>query len=57
VSLTETLKVPAGNMSNVMKTFETSAVETGAREYKYYAKGIGLLKDEDMALVRHGYAK
>lgn len=57
VSLTETLKTPAGTFKNVLKTFETSAVETNAKDHKYYAKGIGLLKDGDMLLVKHGYAK
>ncbi len=57
VSMTATLKVPAGTMKNVLKTFETSAVETNAKEYKYYAKGIGLLKDEDFELVSYGKTK
>jgi len=56
VSLTETLKVPAGTMTNVLKTLETSSIESG-KEYKYYAKGIGLIKDADMLLVSHGYVK
>lgn len=57
MSLTETLKLPVGDTKNVMKTFETSAVEPGAKEYKYYARGIGLVKDEDMLLTRHGFVK
>ena len=56
LSLTETLKVPAGDVSNVVKTVETSAVESG-KGFKFYARGIGLLKDGDMQLVEHGYAK
>ena len=57
MSLTETLEVPAGTFKNVLKTFETSAVEPGAKDYKYYESGIGLLKDGDMLLVKHGYVK
>ena len=57
LSLTETLKVPAGAMKNVLKTLETTPIEPGAKENKYYARGIGLLKDGDMLLVEHGYAK
>jgi len=57
VSVTEKLKVPAGTFSNVLKTVETSAVDPDAKEYKYYAKGIGLIKDEEMVPVDHGYVK
>jgi len=57
VSLTETVKTPAGLMKNVVKTMETTPLEPGTKEYKYYVKGVGLIKDGDMLLVKHGYIK
>ncbi len=40
---------PAGTFKNVMKTFESSTVETDLREYKYYAPGVGMIRaDEDL---------
>jgi hypothetical protein len=57
LSITETMKVPAGTMKNVLKTVETSPIEPGTKEDKYYAKGIGQIKDEDLVLVKHGYIK
>lgn len=57
VSVTETMKVPAGTMKDVVKTLETSPLEPDVKEYKYYAKGVGLIKDEDMVLVKQGYIK
>ncbi len=57
IGLTETLKVPAGQMKNVLKTLETTPLEPKARDNKYYVKGIGLIKDGDMMLVKHGYVR
>ena len=57
VSLTDTLRVPAGTFKEVLKSEETTPLEPGVKEYKYYAAGIGLLKDGDMELVRHGLVK
>lgn len=53
VSLTDTLRVPAGSFEHVLKVEATTPLEPGAREYKYYAAGIGLLRDGSLALVRH----
>jgi len=57
VSVSDTRKVPAGNFDHVVKTEETTPLEPGVKEYKYYAPGIGLIKDGDMELVRYGTAK
>jgi hypothetical protein len=49
VSLNESVTVPAGSFSNVVKTLETTAVEPGVRENKFYAPGVGLvLTHEDL---------
>ena len=55
VSISDTLTVPAGKFDKVLKVEETTPLEPGEREYKYYAAGIGLLKDEDFVLLKHGY--
>jgi len=57
VSLDETCKTPAGTFSGCMKVKETSAIEFFAKEYKYHAPGIGLVRDEDLLLVKHGFIK
>lgn len=55
VSLNETCKTPAGTFSNCMKVKEGSAIDITAREYKYYAPSIGLVRDEDLRLTRYGF--
>lgn len=41
---------PAGTFHNVIKTFESSSVEAGLREFKYYAPGFGMIRaDEELA--------
>ena len=54
VSLTETCKTPAGTFQRCLKVKETSALNRES-EYKYYAPGIGLVRDEDMRLVKYGF--
>lgn len=54
VSNTGTLGVPAGTFTNVLRIEETTPLERGAREYKSYAPGVGLLQDESLRLVQHG---
>jgi hypothetical protein len=55
VSLTETFKTPAGEFSNCLKVLETSGMDANDRGSKTYAKGIGMIQDEDMTLRWHGY--
>lgn len=40
-SLSESVTVPLGSFSNVLKTLETSPLEPGTLEAKLYAKGVG----------------
>jgi hypothetical protein len=54
VSVNATMDTPAGKFTGVLKTEETTPLEPGAREAKYYAPGVGLLKDGPCKLVRHG---
>ena len=57
VSLTETLQTPAGTFTGVLKTIETSQLEPGPGEAKYYAAGVGLLQDGSLKLVKYGAAR
>ena len=57
VSLEETCKTTAGTFSGCMKVKESSAIDLLAKEYKYHAPGIGLVRDEDLTLIRHGFIK
>ncbi len=55
VSIAETLTTPAGTFENCLKTEETTPLEPKAKEYKYYAPGVGLIKDGDLLLTKHGF--
>lgn len=57
VSVSETCKTPAGTFSKCLKVKEGSAMDPLVTEYKYYAPGIGLIRDEDLLLVKQGQAK
>ena len=54
VGLGETVKTPAGEFRNVLKVLETTPLEPGVREFKYYANGIGLIQDGDLRLIKYG---
>jgi hypothetical protein len=56
VSMTETVQTPAGTFENCLKTKETSNLEMGIF-YKYYAPGIGAIKDQYLELIDYGYTK
>ena len=55
VSTSETVQTIAGKFTNCLKTLETTPIEPNEKEYKLYAQGIGLIKDEDMLLVKYGF--
>jgi len=57
ISATEKIKTPAGNFNNCLKTEETTALSPKEKEYKLYAPGIGLIKDENLLLVKYGFIK
>ena len=57
VSLQEKCNTPAGTFSRCMKLKETSAIDITAKEYKYYAPGIGLIRDESLRLIKYGFIK
>ena len=51
VSLNDVVDTPAGKFDRVLKTEETSPLEPGKKEYKFYAPGIGLIQDDELKLV------
>ncbi len=53
VSVSETVTTPAGEFKNCVKTKETTPLEMG-HEFKFYAAGVGLIKDSDLSLVKFG---
>jgi hypothetical protein len=52
ISMTERLNTPAGTFTNALKTEETTPLEPGQREYKLFARGVGLIQDGNLTLVR-----
>jgi len=52
VSVTETVKTPAGEFKNGVKVEETSPLSRFTTEHKYYAPGIGMVSDGEMKLVK-----
>jgi len=45
VCTSETVKTPTGEFKNCLKVEETTPLEPGVKEQKYYALGIGLIQD------------
>jgi hypothetical protein len=54
VSVTASVRTPLGTMTDCLQIEETTPLEPGARETKAYARGIGLIQDAALRLVRHG---
>jgi hypothetical protein len=54
VSLSARVTTPAGVFTNCLETEETTPLERGVQEAKYYARGIGLVQDGALKLVQHG---
>lgn len=52
VALDATLATPAGRYAGLLKIEETTPLEPGAKEFKYYARGIGLVGDGSLRLVK-----
>jgi hypothetical protein len=52
VSVAESVVTPAGSFDNCVHVVETSPIEKGLHDHKWYARGIGQVKDGSMLLVR-----
>ena len=53
VSVSDTIRTPAGEFRGVLTTAETTPLERGAKEFKRYAPGIGIVQDGALRLIRH----
>lgn len=54
VGTNETVETIAGTFKHCLKVEETTPLEPGNKEFKYYAPGIGLVNDDNAELVRYG---
>lgn len=57
ISNSEMLDTPAGKFENCLKIEETTPLESGTKEYKIYAPGVGLIEDGSLLLVQYGFQK
>ena len=53
VALHAAVTTPAGRFRNCLKLEETTPLEPGVREYKYYAPGVGLVQDGKLKLTSY----
>jgi hypothetical protein len=53
ISLSQTANTPAGRFQKVLKTEETTPLEPGELENKFYASGVGLIMEEELKLVSY----
>jgi len=53
MSVTDTLTTPAGTFKDVLRTTESTPLEMMSKETKIYARGIGLIQDGSLRLVRY----
>lgn len=51
-ALDAALVTPAGNFTKVLRVQETSSLKPGVTTYKYYAPGIGLVRDGELLLAK-----
>lgn len=54
VSAAGKITTPAGAFEKCVHALETSPLEKGLRDHKWYAPGVGLVKDAGMVLVKYG---
>ena len=52
VALDDTLTTPAGRFERVLQVEEGTELEPGARESKWYAPGVGLIRDASLRIVK-----
>jgi hypothetical protein len=52
VGVDESVDTPVGRFEHCVHLRETSALEPGEVSQKWFAPGVGLVKDDDVALVK-----
>lgn len=55
--MNETVNVPAGSFSDVIKMIETNDLEPNVTEDNLHAPGVGQVIDNGLKLVSYGYLK
>lgn len=55
VGIDEAIVTPAGEFKKCLKIEETTPLEPKAKEYKFYASGIGLIQDGNLSLTKYGF--
>lgn len=53
VSDSETLKTPAGEFRECLRTEEMTPLEPDAKDTKVYARGVGMISDGGLLLTEH----
>lgn len=53
VSTQEVVRTPAGTFRHCLQTVETTPLEPGEEESKWYAPGIGLIQDDTLQIVSY----
>lgn len=51
-TLDDTLKLPVGTYTGVLRLKETSTLEKGAVDRKWFARGVGMVKDNKLELIK-----
>ena len=54
VGLNDRVTTPAGNFTGVIRVDESTPLEPGVKETKWHARGIGMVQDGSMKLIRYG---
>jgi hypothetical protein len=55
VSINKTVETLAGSFTGCLKTRETTPLEPGAVDFKFYAPDVGLIKDGAIELIQSGF--
>lgn len=53
ISVDEKITTPAGTFEKCVHVVETSALEKGLHDHKWYAPGVGQVRDAEMLLVKY----
>jgi hypothetical protein len=57
ISENKSINTPLDNFSSCLEIEESSPLEPGVKEYKVYAPNVGLIKDDNLLLVKYGCTK
>jgi hypothetical protein len=57
IGMDEKMETPAGTFTHVLKTEDTTPLEPKDIGYKFYAPGVGLIKDGELILKKYGFVK